>query len=430
MNKDPFSTFIEDRTYLTTIKYYNLIYKTKIIFFECLLKGEPLEEFKKKSDKLWKNIDHKFMQESLDELYKMIDLLEMQDKTIINEEVSFKEVFELVPTSKFTKIENKYKDAIDKYYSQKLKVVKKDYVDTKSYLSKVVEKYDEEQKIIPYFNKDGTIRSYHNIASYCSMLYNTNLTHGAWNRTMYDSELLENDLMYLPAHTFACPLCMPYQGKVYSKSGRSTKYPPMEEAINGGVGHPNCRHVWVLYWGKDQIQENDYNSDEWEEKYKNKQKIKSLQLRRTKLKNDKEIFKILNNYEEVDKTNAKIKKINATIKDQKSIMNGESSNYLSSLKIKQKQQKEQEKLKIKKEKEIKIELQKQSSKTHKEMQELFKIRENRPKYIEELNRKQDKLKEVRKIIRKNKKDNAYYMAKQEELSLKVDIKNLKELINK
>ena len=64
------------------------------------------------------------------------------------------------------------------------------------------------------------------------------------------------------------------------------------------------------------------------------------------------------------------------------------------------------------------------------MPELFKIRENRPKYIEELNRKQDKLKDVRKIIRKNKKDNAYYIAKQEELSLKVDIKNLKELINK
>lgn len=315
MNKDPFSTFIEDRTYLTTIKYYNLIYKTKIIFFECLLKGEPLEEFKKKSDKLWKNIDHKFMKESLDELYKMIDLLEMQDKTIINEEISFKEVFEMVPTSKFTKIENQYKDAIDKYYSQKLKVVKKDYVDTKSYLSKTVEKYDDEQKIIPYFNKDGTVRSYHNIASYCLMLYSANLIHGAWNRTMYDSELLENDLMYLPAHTFACPLCMPYQGKVYSKSGKSTKYPPMEEAIEGGVGHPNCRHVWVLYWGKDQIQENDYNSDEWEEKYKNKQKIKSLQLRRTNYKKDRQIYQNLDNQEEIDKLNQKIKALNKKIKE-------------------------------------------------------------------------------------------------------------------
>ena len=30
---------------------------------------------------------------------------------------------------------------------------------------------------------------------------------------------IEENLLYLPAHTFACPLCMPYQGKVYSKNG-------------------------------------------------------------------------------------------------------------------------------------------------------------------------------------------------------------------
>ena len=64
------------------------------------------------------------------------------------------------------------------------------------------------------------------------------------------------------------------------------------------------------------------------------------------------------------------------------------------------------------------------------MQELFKIRENRPKYIEQLENKQQELKEVRKIISKNQKDMKYWEAKQRELSLKVDIKNLKELIKK
>lgn len=64
------------------------------------------------------------------------------------------------------------------------------------------------------------------------------------------------------------------------------------------------------------------------------------------------------------------------------------------------------------------------------MQELFKIRENRPKYISQLEEKQQKLKEVRKIISKNQKDMKYWEAKQRELSLKVDIKNLKELIKK
>ena len=114
---------------------------------------------------------------------------------------------------------------------------------------------------------------------------------------------------------------MPYQGKVYDKNGGSgytsdgVRYYPQEEAIAGGVGHPNCRHQWTIYWDKDQIQENDYNSDKWQEDYEKKQKILALQLKRKKKKNDKKIYEDLGNGSEVDKTNAKIKKINATIKE-------------------------------------------------------------------------------------------------------------------
>lgn len=39
-----------------------------------------------------------------------------------------------------------------------------------------------------------------------------------------------------------------------------------------------------------------------------KQKIQALQLKRTKLKNDKKIYEGLGNGSEVDKTNAKIKR--------------------------------------------------------------------------------------------------------------------------
>ena len=44
------------------------------------------------------------------------------------------------------------------------------------------------------------------------MLYNINLLRASWNRTAYDSRLLGNNLWYLPAHTFACPMCMGQQG--------------------------------------------------------------------------------------------------------------------------------------------------------------------------------------------------------------------------
>lgn len=431
MNKDPFSLFIEDSAYYSKNEYYKLMYETKRVFFDYLNKNKTLTEFKKETAKIWEKVDHKYMAERIKELEDMIMARDLDGNKILNPDAEYKQIYELASEKVFQNVEKKYKYNIDEYYKGRRKTANKSYIDRESYLSKLVTKYDEIQATIPYHNKDGSVRSWHNIADYNSMLYNTNLNHAGWNRTIYDANLLEKDLLYLPAHTFACPLCMPYQGKVYSKNGKSgytsdgVRYYPQEEAIAGGVGHPNCRHQWTIYWDKDQIQENDYNSDKWQEDYEKKQKIQALQLKRTKLKNDKKIYENLGNGSEVDKTNAKIKVLNAKISD---IAKG--TNKIEIAKEKEKLKKQMQKEKLKKEKEIKRELQKQSSKTHKEMQELFKIRENRPKYIEELNRKQDKLKEVRKIIRKNKKDNAYYMAKQEELSLKVDIKNLKELINK
>ena len=320
--KDPFNLFIEDSVYYSKNEYYKLMYKTKRLFFEYLEQGKSLQEFKKASSKIWEDIDHSYMEQRIKELEDMIKQRDLEGNEIVEPNAKFQEIYELAKESKFIGTEKKYKISIDSYYKGRLKTIKKDYIDKQSYLSKIVEKYDEVQAIIPYHNKDGTIRSWHNIADYNSMLYNTNLNRAGWNRTLFDSKLLDNQLLYLPAHTFACPLCMEYQGKIYSTNGTSgyvngMKYVPKEIAIEGGVGHPNCKHQWTIYWDKSQVQDNDYNSSEWEEKYINKQKIQSLQLQRTKLKNDKEIFKNLNNYEEVDKINMKIRNLTARIKELK-----------------------------------------------------------------------------------------------------------------
>lgn len=320
--KDPFNTFIEDSVYYSKNEYYKLIRKTKRLFFDYLNNKKPTNEFKKELNKIWNNIDHTYMEQRIKELEDMIEARDLKGNKIVDINAKFQEVFEITPESKFIDMEHKYKSNINYYYKNKLKSVKKEYIDKKSYLSSLVNKYDEIQAMIPYFNKDGTVRSWHNIASYNSMLYNTNLTHSGWNRTMYDSRLLNNKILYLPAHTLACPLCMEYQGKLYSEDGTSgyidgQQYRPKEIAIEGGVGHPNCRHQWTIYWDKDQLQDNDYNSIEWEEKYKIDQKIKALSLKRTNLKNDREIYKNLGNYEEVDKVNNKLKRLNAEIKQLK-----------------------------------------------------------------------------------------------------------------
>lgn len=319
--KDPFSLFIEDSAYYSKNEYYKLMYETKRVFFDFLKKNKTVAEFKKETERMWNRVDHKYMTNRIKELEDMIEARDLKGNPILNPNAEYKQIYELAGEQVFKNTEKKYKFNIDEYYKNRRKTANKSYIDRDSYLSKLVSKYDEIQATIPYHNKDGTVRSWHNIADYNSMLYNTNLNHSGWNRTMYDANLLGEDLLYLPAHTYACPLCMPYQGRVYSASGKSgytndgVRFYPQDEAIDGGVGHPNCRHQWTIYWDKSQLQDDVYNSTKWQEDYEKKQKIQALQLKRTKLKNDKKIFENLGNGEEVDKVNAKIRRINATIKE-------------------------------------------------------------------------------------------------------------------
>lgn len=315
--KDEFSIFINDSVYYTQTQYYKLINKTKELFFYSLQEQKPASYFKKEANKIWGNIDHSYMEQRIQELEEMISAKNLEGRKILNPNAKFEQIFPLDSESKYIDIERKYEKVVNKYYKDRLKTINNGFVDKETYLTNLIEKYDKMQSIIPYYNKNGTIRSYHNIASYNSMVYNTNLTKAGWNRTLYDSKLLENDLVYLPAHPGACPLCMQFQGKVYSISGKNPKYPKQSIAIEGGVGHPNCKHEWVLYWDSSQIQEDKFNDIAWEEYYERKQKIQSLQLERTNLKVDKRILESIGNYGEADKVQAKIRVLNSKIKELK-----------------------------------------------------------------------------------------------------------------
>lgn len=59
-----------------------------------------------------------------------------------------------------------------------------------------------------------------------------------------------NDLVEVSAHVGARPLCAPFQGKIYSRSGMSTKYPAWSSTSYGdpaGLLGCNCRHVTYVY---------------------------------------------------------------------------------------------------------------------------------------------------------------------------------------
>lgn len=70
----------------------------------------------------------------------------------------------------------------------------------------------------------------------------------------------EQDLYQISSHGTTCPLCAPYEGRVYSKSGRDPDFPPLSAAFgkmdpkgpdsleNSWLNiHPNCLHA-LLPW--------------------------------------------------------------------------------------------------------------------------------------------------------------------------------------
>lgn len=213
---------------------------------------------------------------------------------------------------------DKYTKIIKNFYHNTEKVVKKEYVGIDKYLSSKVNTFDKVEKVVAYYNKDGTIRAYYDIASYNSMIENTNLTSRSWNGVIETCQSKGYDLVYVVPHAFSCPLCQEYQGKTFSLTGLSYMYPSIDIALEGGLKHPNCKHEIVPYQG--QYENNKYSSEKWVERYEAKEKKQALELKKKRLNTDKEIFKKLNNYEEVDKITQKIKKINEQIKVQANLM--------------------------------------------------------------------------------------------------------------
>lgn len=327
--------FISNNVWDCLIKYQRMMMVTKEKFFEYLNDKRPLEEYEKGIRELWGNIDHTYMDEAIKELEKMTSTKDLYDafyygdKKVTQRSIKLEnqwkkferadyELYPLNPERDFIAIENRYVNRHIKLYKNMLKRYK-DSPQISSDLKPLVQTYDKLDKNIPYFaNKDiyrggkiwkkkGDIVAYNTIGTYNSMLYNVNLLRSSWNRSIFDSKILDNHLWYLPAHSYACPMCAEYQGLVYTDNPLDKRYPQKEDAIMGGVGHPNCKHDWTLYWSEEQIQEEKYNSAEWKEKYKIQQQIQQIDLTKSRLLADRRIYKNLGQEDMVDITTTKIK---------------------------------------------------------------------------------------------------------------------------
>lgn len=56
-----------------------------------------------------------------------------------------------------------------------------------------------------------------------------------------------DDLVIVSDSPAECARCRPFEGQVFSVSGTSTEFPPLDDAISRGLFHPNCTHSVSKY---------------------------------------------------------------------------------------------------------------------------------------------------------------------------------------
>lgn len=113
----------------------------------------------------------------------------------------------------------------------------------------------QQQGITAFVDKAGRRWSLH---TYCSMVMRTTRRQAEIAAVLTVDP--EQDLYKISSHSTTCPLCAPYEGRVYSRSGKDPDFPPLAAAFgkvdpNGPEDlsntwlniHPNCLHV-LLPW--------------------------------------------------------------------------------------------------------------------------------------------------------------------------------------
>jgi len=78
------------------------------------------------------------------------------------------------------------------------------------------------------------------LKKYGEMLARTHIIKSANEATLNRTAEFDIDIVEVSQHGGACDICTPYEGKFYSTSGKSSKYPKLEFIP---PFHPYCRHI-------------------------------------------------------------------------------------------------------------------------------------------------------------------------------------------
>lgn len=294
---------------------YKELDKAKITFFIFLIGTIGVEAFKEEIEKIIS-----IPKRDYSKVVSMMNSINPDKEVNVFKEPNSKDIEKImfnISSESELKARDKYIRILTNYYGKTLGTIKKADIDKAEYLLNKVSKFDKVEKVVPYYDKKGRIVAYHDIASYNSMVYNTNLTNSVWNETLDNAIKTENDLVYVPGHYGSCPYCAPYEDRIYSITGANIGFPLLQEAIDNGLKHPNCKHPIENYSSEVSTTPSVSTPPEV---YNTLQKIRALELKKSRLRTDKSIYKELGSYEDVDKTNQKIKKVNEKLKEQKSIL--------------------------------------------------------------------------------------------------------------
>lgn len=294
---------------------YKELDKAKITFFVFLIGMIGVEAFKEEIKKIISIPERDYSK-----VVSMMNEINPNKASKVFKEPNSKDIEKImfnISSENELKARDKYIRILTNYYGKTLGTIKKADIDKAEYLLNKVSKFDKVEKVVPYYDKKGRIVAYHDIASYNSMVYNTNLTNSVWNETLDNAIKTENDLVYVPGHYGSCPYCAPYEDRIYSLTGANIGFPLLQEAIDNGLKHPNCKHPIENYSSEVATTPSVSTPPEV---YNTLQKIRALELKKSRLRTDKSIYKELGSYEDVDKTNQKIKKVNENLKEQKSIL--------------------------------------------------------------------------------------------------------------
>lgn len=305
--------YISASVFETNLKFLQKQNETKRIFFKYLNDNRSYEDFRDRLEKIWGNLDHKFLQEQLVEYQELIHEQNMIGKQVteVVPESKSNMVFALVPLSvivaqEIRLVKSKLRDYNGSLKSYAYKLNKQEYLKLK------VQRYND--NIVEYVSHDGGKSRYVALNTYAAMIQNTNLTRSAWNTTLNDSDIIGVEEFYIPYHPFSCPECISHQNKIMTKQ-QVLRLVGFADEAEGDILHPNCKcTLTMLEPGDKMVAQEDLSMYEKKEIYDIRQKVNSLTLEKERVKNDMSIQRMLGNEDEVDKLNQQRNKINASIR--------------------------------------------------------------------------------------------------------------------